>query len=321
MKARRIVIVCFPGMEILDAAGPASVFASATWLARPRAGYRVELVARAAGPVACAGGMALAAERALAHVRGPIDTLLCAGGLEPALRQALPLAPTIARVARRARRVASVCSGAFLLAQAGLLRGRRVATHWAGCAELARRFPDCQVEGDPIFVRDRNVWTSAGVTAGIDLALALVEQDLGARLALEVARWGVMYLRRPGGQSQFSAPLAAQVAEDDTIVRLTAWMATHLDADLSIEALARRAGLSVRHFARVFRRETGTTPAGHVERLRLEAARRALELTRASAKEVAAQSGFGTVETMHRAFQRTLATTPLAYRARFALRA
>jgi transcriptional regulator GlxA family with amidase domain len=321
MKPRRIVIVCFPGMEILDATGPASVFASATWLARPRAGFRFELVAAQAGPVACAGGMALHAERALAHVRGAIDTLLCAGGLEPALRRALPLAPTIARVARRARRVASVCSGAFLLAQAGLLAGRRVATHWAGCAELARRFPDCKVERDPIFVRDGHVWTSAGVTAGIDLALALVEEDLGARLALEVARWGVMYLRRPGGQSQFSAPLAAQVAQDDAIARLCSWMAAHLDADLSIEALARRAGMSVRHLARVFRRETGATPARHVERLRLEAARRALELTRASAKQVAAESGFGTVETMHRAFQRTLATTPLAYRARFALRA
>ena len=214
---------------------------------------------------------------------------------------------------------AAVCTGAFLLAEAGLLRGRRVATHWAACAELRRRHPDCRVEADPIFVRDRRIWTSAGVTAGLDLALALVEEDHGPALALEVARWLVMYLRRPGGQSQFSAPLAAQRAEHDGVSVLVAWMGENLRADLSVQALARRSSMSVRNLARVFRRETGETPAAFVERLRLEAARRELELTARSAKQIAGSSGFGTVETMHRAFRRSLGTTPLQYRQRFAV--
>jgi len=219
--------------------------------------------------------------------------------------------------APRARRVASVCTGAFLLARAGLLDGRRATTHWAWCEELARRFPQVAVERDPIFVADGNVRTSAGVTAGMDLALALVEEDLGPRAALEVARQLVLFVRRPGGQAQFSAGLAAQ-AQHAPLRELQAWMADHLDADLGVEALAARAHMSPRSFARAFRRETATTPAAYVEALRVERARLLLETTPAAVTEVARACGFGTVETLRRAFARRLGVAPAAYRSRFA---
>ncbi|HKE18440.1 MAG TPA: helix-turn-helix domain-containing protein [Kofleriaceae bacterium] len=320
MAARRVLMVCYEGVELLDVAGPVGVFSTADRLLGGRGGYRVELAASRAGPVATAGGVELVAGRALARVRGPIDTMLVGGALHSALSDAGALAAPIARLARRARRIAAVCTGAFLLGAAGLLRGRRAVTHWAACDELRRLHPECRVEADRIFVRDRRVWTSAGVTAGIDLALALVEQDHGPALALEVARWLVMYLRRPGGQSQFSAPLAGQRADHDAVSAVVGWMSENLRADLSVPALARRASMSVRNFARVFRRETGATPAAFTLRLRMEAARRELELTGRSAKQIAGASGFGTVETMHRAFRRSLGTTPLEYRSRFATR-
>jgi transcriptional regulator GlxA family with amidase domain len=317
MAERRIVLVGYPGAELLDIAGPGDVFAAARRLAPGRAEYRVELAAARAGRVVTGSGLALVATRSIATLRGPIDTLVVAGGLLSAVEAARPMAPALARLARETRRTAAICTGAFLLAEAGLLRGRRVVTHWAACEALRQRHPDCRVEADRIFVHDRRVWTSAGVTAGLDLALALVEQDHGARLALDVARWLVMYLRRPGGQSQYSAPLAAQGAERDALSTLVAWVPENLRADLSVEALADRASMSARNFARVFRRETGTTPAVFVERLRLEAARRTLELTDRSVKEVADASGFGAVATMHRAFRRVLGTTPRQYRERF----
>lgn len=316
MRERRVLIVCYPGFELLDASGPASVFGSASML-QPDARYRVELAALRKGPVRSSSGVRVLADRALAQVHGDVDTLMVAGGLEPALDAAAPLVPHLARIARRARRTTSVCSGAFLLAAAGLLRGKRAATHWFAAEELARRHPEIEVEPDPIYVRDGDVWTSAGISSGIDLALALVEQDHGSRLALDLARWCVVYLRRPGGQSQFSAPLRAQCAEDAGIARLLPWIGNNLRADLSIEALARRAHMSPRNFSRVFRRETGSTPASFVESVRLEAARRALELGKASVKAVADQAGFGNVETLHRAFRRRLSVTPLQYRARF----
>lgn len=315
---RRMVMVCFPGIEMLDVAGPVTVFATADRLAGPA--YRVEVAGLRAGPVPTAGGVELVARSSLARVRGSIDTILVGGGLGPAMEAALALVAPLRRLAREARRTAAVCTGAFLLAEAGLLRGRRAVTHWAACDELRRLHPDCRVEEDAIFVRDRRIWTSAGVSAGIDLALALVEEDHGPALALEVARWLVMYLRRPGGQSQFSAPLRAQRSDDDAVAAVVAWMGENLRADLSVDALARRAAMSVRNFARVFRRETGSTPAAFVEKLRLEAARRELELSARSAKQIAAASGFGTAETMHRAFRRSLGTTPIQYRQRFALR-
>ncbi len=218
--------------------------------------------------------------------------------------------------AKRARRVASVCTGAFLLAAAGLLEGRRAATHWMHCAELARRFPAIRVEPDPIFLRDGAVWTSAGVTAAIDLTLALVEEDAGRALALAVARHLVMFLKRPGGQAQFSAMLALQGAED-RFGPLHAWMAGRLADDLSLPALAAKAGMSERSFCRHYVEATGITPARAVERLRVEAARRLLSDTRLPVKRVAARCGFGSEETLRRSFLRLLAATPQHYRARF----
>jgi transcriptional regulator GlxA family with amidase domain len=210
-----------------------------------------------------------------------------------------------------------VCTGAFVLAAAGLLDGRRATTHWRSCASLARRYPQITVDADPIFVRDGNIYTSAGVTAGMDLALALVEEDHGREVALHVARELVLFLRRPGGQSQFSAQLAVQAADREPLRELQAWIADHLDQDLSIPALAARVAMSERNFARVFTREVGVTPARFVETARIEAARRRLEESSHGVEAVAAQCGFGTAESMRRTFLRRLRVPPSAYRHRF----
>jgi transcriptional regulator GlxA family with amidase domain len=223
----------------------------------------------------------------------------------------------VRRVARRDRRVGSVCTGAYLLAEAGVLDGRRVTTHWASCRDLAERYPRLSVEPDPIFVRDGPVITSAGVTAGMDLALALVEEDHGRELALAVARRLVMFVKRPGGQSQFSIALEAQASAREPVPDVQAFIAAHPGADLSVGALARRAGMSPRNFARVFARETGTTPARFVERARVEAARRQLEDTGLGLAGVADACGFGSVETLRRSFLRQLRVGPAEYRHRF----
>jgi transcriptional regulator GlxA family with amidase domain len=313
--ARRVVLVAFPGVQPLDVAGPAEVFSTATQLSP--LGYTVEIVAKRKEPLR-ASSLTLVPDRALADCRGAIDTLVLAGGrgVGEAARDAA-LVDWLRAAARRSRRVASVCSGAFLLAEAGLLDGRRATTHWASCPELRRRHPEVQVESDPIFVRDGDVYTSAGVTAGMDLALALVDEDYGRALALEVARWLVMFVRRPGGQSQFSAQLAAQTAEREPLRELQAWIADNPGADLSVPALAERACMSERNFARAFRREVGMTPAAYVEAARLERARMALEAGDTSVDRVAREAGFGTVETMRRAFQRRLGVSPADYRSRF----
>ena len=311
---RRVVVLVFPGVELLDVAGPVNVFTAAT-RASSAGGYAVELVAERAGRVATGGGGVELQAKSARSLRGPIDTLVVPGGLSIGAERGL--FQTVRRLAPEARRVVGVCTGAFLLAEAGLLHGRRVATHWAGCAALQRSYPDLEVDADAIFVRDGSVWTSAGVTAGMDLALALVEEDLGAPLALDVARWLVMYLRRPGGQSQFSAPLAAQKADSDPIRSLVTWVRSNLATDLSIPALARRSGMSERNFARVFLAGTGTTPGAWVARVRLEAARAALEMSAQSVKEIAASCGYGSPERLHHAFRQGLGTTPLAYRCRF----
>ena len=219
--------------------------------------------------------------------------------------------------AKRSRRVTSVCSGAFVLAAAGLLDGRRATTHWQWCDTLARTYPEIDVERDAIFVVDGPVYTSAGVTAGIDLALALVEEDLGADVAREVAQELVVFLRRPGGQSQFSAQIAAHPAEREPLRAVQAYIAANVGADLSVPALAERAAMSPRNFARAFRRETGMTPAAHVESVRVEQARIALEGSEAPVESIARHCGFGTVETMRRAFHRRLGVGPAAYRSRF----
>jgi transcriptional regulator GlxA family with amidase domain len=281
-------------------------------------GYRVRVAARGRVQLRCASGLTLVPDVSLDEAGGPIDTLIVAGG--SGSRAAVGDAELLAGIralARDARRVASVCTGAFLLAEAGLLDGRRVTTHWAACEALARRYPAVEVDADPIWVRDGDVYTSAGVTAGMDLALALVEEDLGRDVALTVARWLVLFLRRPGNQSQFSAQLAGQLAGRAALRELQAWIVEHPDAELTVEALAARVAMSPRHFARSFRREVGLTPGRYVERVRVETARRRLEDSTDPIEHVADACGFGTAETMRRSFIRALGVPPAEYRRRF----
>lgn len=319
---RRIVALAFTDVQILDITGPLEVFALATWLLAKQGagdtGYAIELVADEAGPVTSSGGLQLNVQHTWRGFRGSPDTLLVPGGLgtEAAARDSA-LIRWLANTSQHARRVASVCTGALLLAEAGLLDGRRAATHWACARQLAQSYPKVQVDPDAIFVRDRNVYTSAGVTAGMDLALALVEEDLGRELALTVARHLVLFLKRPGGQSQFSVQLASQTTKHEPLRELQAWALAHLAADLSVEALARRVYMSPRNFARVFRREVGASPAKFVEGARLEEAQRRLVDTHGNIERIATECGFGTAETMRRVFLRWLRVTPSEYRDRF----
>jgi len=314
---RRVLIVAFEGIQPLDVVGPAEVFSTAEQIA-PGA-YSVDVVARAPNLLLTRSrAYGIAPSKSLAQCRGPIDTLIVAGGsgVDDAVADEL-LVRWVRSAARRSRRVASVCTGAFLLAAAGLLDGRRATTHWGRCRELERRHPEIDVDPNPIFVRDGNVWTSAGVTAGIDLALSLVEDDLGPQIARDVARWLIVFLQRPGGQAQFSAQLSSVPATRAPLRELQAWIADHLGEDLRVETLAARAVMSPRNFARAFRRETGITPAAYVETLRVEAARQRLERSSEPVDQVAAQTGFGTPETMRRAFARRVGVAPAEYRSRF----
>jgi transcriptional regulator GlxA family with amidase domain len=317
MGPRRIVVVVYPGIQSLDAVGPIEVFSTAN-RELGRTAYATELVATSGSTIRASSGLTFGVDRRLSAVRGDIDTLVVVGGdgtVEAVQDRALLRG--VRRLAARARRVTSVCTGAFVLAEAGLLDGRRATTHWGWCDLLADRYPAIRVESDPIFVRDGNVTTSAGVTAGMDLALALVEEDLGRDLALAVARRLVMFLRRPGNQSQFSAQLAAQVAHRDTLRDVQQWIADHPNDELTVVTMAERAGMSERNFARCFKEEIGVTPGRYVERVRLEMARRLLEDTDDTVAAVARASGFGTAETMRRVFLRALRTGPLEYRRRF----
>ena len=316
---RVIEVLAFPSVQLLDVTGPLQVFATANDHVAAAGGtppYAIRVVARGGQGVKASAGLALAAGP-LPRIGAPLDTLMVAGGQGVEAAAADPkLVDWLRKRAGRARRVASVCTGAFLLAASGVLDGRRAATHWSVCAELARRFPAVRVEADPIFVRDGPVWTSAGVTAGIDLALALVEQDLGRTVALAVARYLVVFLKRPGGQAQFSAALSLQAAED-RFGTLHDWIGGHLADDLSLPVLARRAAMSERSFSRHYAEATGLTPARAVERLRVEAARRLLSESHLPVKRISRRCGFGSEETMRRSFLRLLAATPQDYRARF----
>ena len=314
-SARRVVILAFPGVQTLDMTGPAEVFRAASLIRPP--GYEVTVAAAEKKPLATST-LSFIPDETLDEATGPVDTLIVAGGTgTDRAEDDERLIDWIAEAATRARRVASVCTGAFLLARAGLLDGRRATTHWASCADLAERYPKVTVDPDPIFIRDGNVATSAGVTAGMDLALALVEEDLGREVGLAAARWLVVFLQRPGGQAQFSAQLVAQAAGRAPLRELQTWMPDHLDEDLSVAALARRAGMSDRNFARAFRRETGMTPGAYVEAARVERARIALETGDLPVEAVAEQVGFGTVETLRRAFRRRVGVSPANYRTRF----
>lgn len=316
-KPRAVEILAFPQVQLLDVAGPLQVFATANErLGLPVQPYAPRVVAPAGGPVSASAGLGLAT-LPLPEADSPVDTFIVAGGpgVTAAASDPALVSWVAARVAR-ARRAASVCTGAFLLAATGQLDGRRAATHWAHCDRLKALYPRIRVEADPIFVRDGAVWTSAGVTAGIDLALALVEEDLGREAALAIARHLVMFLKRPGGQAQFSATLALQGGED-RFGDLHDWIGANLSRDLSLPALAAQAGMSERSLSRRYREATGMTPAKGVERLRLEAARRALAETRAPVKRIARECGFGTEETLRRAFLRHVSATPQDYRVRF----
>ena len=317
-RGRRVVVVAFPGVQALDVVGPTEVFSHADRATDGAPGYDLELVAPDAEVVITSSGLRLAPQSGLDACRGPIDTLVVAGGRGArAAGRDERLIAWLRLAARRSRRVTSVCTGAFLLARAGVLDGRRATTHWAACGALARTFPSIHVDPSPIFVRDGNVYTAAGVTAGIDLALALVEEDLGRRASIDIARLLVLFVRRTGGQAQFSAGLAGQAADRPSLRELQDWIADHIEEDLSVPALAAHAFMSQRNFSRVFAREVGTTPATFVESLRVERARMLLETTDLQLEEVAGRCGFGTVETLRRAFGRRLHVNPSSYRDRF----
>lgn len=316
MSGQRVVIVTFDSAQILDVTGPMEVFSSATRFV-PGARYRSELVSVGGGRVLSTSGMEFTTT-ALADVVGPVDTLMVAGGRDTEEACAdQELLGHLRRLAADARRVTAVCSGAFVLAAAGLLDGRRAVTHWAECDLLASGYPAVEVDRDAIYVRDGNTWTSAGVTAGIDLALALVAADHGREAAAAVARQLVVYLRRSGGQTQFSALLAAQDADSEPIQDLLNWLPDHLTEDLTVPKLARQANLSERHFSRLFKAEVGVTPADHIEAVRLETACRLLESTHIPIEQVASTCGFGTTETMNRSFRRRIGTTPGQHRRHF----
>jgi transcriptional regulator GlxA family with amidase domain len=318
-KVKRVVIVGVPPARMLDIVGPAEVFADANRFRRGEPVYELEIISAGEDRVVASQiGVPIIAHRTYRELTGSIDTLLVAGGDWPYdVRHSPDFLQWLREQSVRVRRLGSVCTGALVLADAGLLDGRPATTHWNWCNELAQKHPSVKVDPDPIYVRDKNVYTSAGVTAGVDLALALVEEDLGSSLALQVARMMVVFLRRPGGQSQFSATLAAQSSARRPLADLLAWMADNLARDLSIETLARRSAMSSRNFARLFKQEIGLTPARHIENLRLEAARRQIENTYSSLEEVADASGFRNSETLRRTFARRLGITPGQYRTAF----
>jgi transcriptional regulator GlxA family with amidase domain len=321
---RTIVFLAAPNTQILDVAGPFQIFVRAAELfavERPaqKAPYQVVLASTTRRPfVGTNCGLVLGGAVTYRALRGPIDTLLVAGGsgLDEAAR-AEELLVWLRKTAPRVRRVGSICTGAFLLAAAGLLDGKRAATHWKWAGELATRFKGTTVDPDPIYIRDGKTYTAAGVTAGMDLALALVEEDLGASMALKVAREMVMCLRRAGGQSQYSAALALQASDRKQIAETRSWAIDHLDQDLTVAALATTAGMSPRNFARAFVKDTGTTPARFVERLRVEAARRRLEESQDKLDKIAHDCGFGSIQSLRRSFQRVLQIHPNEYRHRF----
>ncbi|WP_217552465.1 GlxA family transcriptional regulator [Streptomyces sp. GbtcB6] len=313
MAQRTVLVVLFDGVQSLDVTGPVEVFAGAETYTP--GSYRIRTASLDGAPVRTSSGLTVVPDQALADASDP-HTLLVPGG-QGTRRSDPELVAWLRAHGPRAERLVSVCTGALLLAAAGLLDGHRVTTHWAYCEQLARDHPDVDVDPDPIYVRDGLVATSAGVTSGIDLALALVEEDLGRDAALTIARHLVVFLRRPGNQAQFSAQLAAQTAQRAPLREVQQWITEHPDDDLSVEALAARAALSPRHFARAFQAETGTTPGRYVDRVRLEHARRLLEDTGDGVEEVSRASGYGTPEAMRRAFLKALGTTPAEYRRRF----
>lgn len=308
--------------QMLDVVGPLEVMSrTSRWLLdngmAQNPAYEVEIVAPETGPVTMSSGLKVVAERSYRQVR-KIDTLMIGGGIGfAAAREDAGLIAWVQRKLPQVERLASICTGAMILGRAGLLDGLRATTHWEYCSLLEKECPDVAVEADAIYVQQGKLYTSAGVTAGMDLALALVEEDWGKEVALAVAQELVMFMKRPGGQSQFSSFMAAQHTDSDRFRDLQVWMQSHLHEDLSVERLAQRIAMSPRNFARAFARETGETPGRFVQRARLEAARRDLEESRRGVDQVAARCGFGTAETMRRTFVKHLRISPKDYRQRF----
>jgi transcriptional regulator GlxA family with amidase domain len=309
-RAHRLFILAYEGCQLLDVTGPAAVFGAANDAAGRRV-YDLRIVSPDGGAVASNSGVAVHSFR----IGGQPDTLLVAGGSRglPAVAARADVLRWLQRAARGATRYGSVCTGAFVLAAAGLLDGKRVATHWASCGKLAEHHPDLSVDADALYVVDGKVWTSAGVTTGIDMALALVEADLGAATANLIARHFVLYARRPGYQSQFSPLLQAQMAAEAPFAGLIAWMQAHLGEALDVPALARRAGLAERSFYRKFTEATGRTPAQFVEQLRVEAARTLLAKD-IPLKAIAGRVGLGTSARLGAAFERRFGMAPSLFR-------
>lgn len=318
----RVTMLAFTDGQMLDVVGPLEVFSrAARWLrdenVTPVLAYEVEVVAEKAGPVKMSSGLEIGAARGFRDV-AETDTLMVSGGIgfgkvcdNKAVLDWLRIQNM------RAGRLASICNGALILGSAGLLDGLKATTHWEYCDDLAQRCPGVEVDPDALFVRQGNLYTSAGVTAGMDLALALVEEDWGRKVALAVARELVMFIKRPGGQSQFSDFIAAQSSESDRFRDLQVWILSHLDRDLSVSSLAKRVSMSPRNFSRAWLRETGETPGRFVRKARIEAARRELEESHRSVQQVAQRCGFGSTETLRRCFVETLKVSPSDYRARF----
>ena len=322
-KPRHIAMLAFPDCQVLDVCGPLECFAFVNyWLylsGQPRdSAYNFSVLGERAGPIATMSGLQIVAERSIADTPDDIDTLLVTGGIGVEVaRKNKVLVDWVRRMAGKVRRLGSICTGTFLLAEAGLLDGYRATTHWHWCQQLADEYPDIQVEPDRLAVRDRERYSSGGVTAGMDLALALIEEDYGAEGAAMVGRWMLVFPNRPGGQSQFSVHMQNAVSARRDFHELQNWINSHPDADLSVDALAQRVNMSPRHFARLFDREVGLTPAKFVELSRLERARARLEQTLLPVERIAHEAGFGSAEQMRRSFQRAFKVSPQDYRGRF----
>lgn len=321
-KARTIGVVVFPGAEMLDITGPAEVFSFANFCLQ-RHGvseegvYSIKLLAAEPGPVATLFGVKIIADEAYGDPSAEFDTLLIPGGDTTAALANPRLLAWIRTMEARVQRLASVCTGAFVLAEAGLLQGRKATTHWDYCKQLAADYPGIKLEPDHIFVRDEHIFTAGGISSGIDLALAMVEEDWGHELALYVARYLVVFLKRPGGQSQFSAYLSSEASHRPDLRELQSWIIAHPQADLRVEELAERMAMSPRNFARLFLTETGMTPAKFVEMTRIDEARHFLETSDLPVETIADKAGFKDPERMRRAFIRQLGVNPYNYRQRF----
>jgi transcriptional regulator GlxA family with amidase domain len=309
---RKVVIVGPPPVQVLDVTGPLEVFSSAP-------DYEIQLANPGPEPVLKTNrGVVLADATPIAQVLGPIDTLVVAGGPGAESGTYDPnFVSWIAKTARQSRRVASICTGAFLLAEAGLLNGKQAVTHWSFCDRLAREYPSVIVRPEPIYLRDGPIYTSAGITAGIDLSLALVEEDHGHETALKIARFLVMFLVRPGGQSQYSHMLSHQAVTSRPLRELQVWMIQHVSDNLTVESLAERIGMSARHFTRVCLRETGMNPGQFVDRMRVEAAQQVIDSSSRGLKEIADSCGFKSADAMRRSFLRILGVAPTEYAKRF----